>query len=120
MNNPQVLWLIGSIIGGSQGCLTNCIAALPQDLPQHPGLDPEVDHAPIRKQILSPTEERLALQNAFVILIQNTTSNYLKNFSMNYGHLDEFTCIVIDQKPIPTRVPYTTTLLSLFRLRASC
>jgi len=37
---------------------------LPENLPQHPGLDPNVDHAPIRKQILTPSEERLALQNA--------------------------------------------------------
>ena len=37
---------------------------LPKNLPLHPGLDPNVDHAPIRKQILTPSEERLALQNA--------------------------------------------------------
>tara|TARA_B100001741_G_scaffold157958_2_gene130481 strand:- start:94541 stop:96550 length:2010 start_codon:yes stop_codon:yes gene_type:complete len=37
---------------------------LPDDLPSHPGLEAHVDHAPIRKQILSGKEERLALQNA--------------------------------------------------------
>ena len=37
---------------------------LPKNLPQHPGLDPNVDHAPIRKQVLTPSQERLALQNA--------------------------------------------------------
>ncbi|MGB1660278.1 MAG: urocanate hydratase, partial [Candidatus Poseidoniaceae archaeon] len=37
---------------------------LPEELPPHPGLDPHVDHAPFRKQILSPSDERLALQNA--------------------------------------------------------
>ena len=37
---------------------------LPKNLPPHPGLDPNVDHAPVRKQILTPSEERLALQNA--------------------------------------------------------
>ncbi len=37
---------------------------LPDDLPAHPGLGEDVDHAPIRKRILSAKEERLALQNA--------------------------------------------------------
>ena len=37
---------------------------LPDNLPSHPGLEAHVDHAPIRKQILSGKEERLALQNA--------------------------------------------------------
>ena len=37
---------------------------LPEDLPPHPGLDEDIDHAPLRKQILSKKEERLALHNA--------------------------------------------------------
>ena len=37
---------------------------LPDDLPSHPGLDADVDHAPVRKRVLSVIEERLALQNA--------------------------------------------------------
>ena len=37
---------------------------LPEELPPHPGLDTDVDHAPLRKKILSPSDERLALQNA--------------------------------------------------------
>ena len=37
---------------------------LPDNLPSHPGLDAEVDHAPVRKRVLSVIEERLALQNA--------------------------------------------------------
>ncbi|MGB1913197.1 MAG: urocanate hydratase [Candidatus Poseidoniaceae archaeon] len=37
---------------------------IPEELPPHPGLDVNVDHAPIRKQTLSKSEERLALQNA--------------------------------------------------------
>ncbi|MGA0380688.1 MAG: hypothetical protein ACO3NJ_07825, partial [Candidatus Poseidoniaceae archaeon] len=37
---------------------------LPEELPTHPGIDPDVDHAPLRKQILSPQDERLALKNA--------------------------------------------------------
>ena len=41
----------------------SCIG-LPDKLPTHPGIDDSVDHAPIRKQILSSHEERLALANA--------------------------------------------------------
>ena len=37
---------------------------LPQDLPPHPGLEEDIDHAPLRKQILTRKEERLALRNA--------------------------------------------------------
>ena len=37
---------------------------IPEELPPHPGLDAKIDHAPIRKQTLSSSEERLALQNA--------------------------------------------------------
>tara|TARA_B100000003_G_scaffold172216_1_gene159958 strand:- start:572 stop:2569 length:1998 start_codon:yes stop_codon:yes gene_type:complete len=37
---------------------------LPKPLPEHPGIDPTVDHAPRRKDILSSSEKRLALQNA--------------------------------------------------------
>ena len=42
-----------------QSCL-----GLPDELPPHPGIDDSVDHAPIRKQVLSSDEERLALANA--------------------------------------------------------
>jgi len=41
----------------------SCIG-LPDELPPHPGIDDSVDHAPIRKQVLSSDEERLALANA--------------------------------------------------------
>ena len=37
---------------------------LPNHLPEHPGIDPTVDHAPRRKDILTLPEKRLALQNA--------------------------------------------------------
>lgn len=39
-------------------------AGLLSQLPNHPGLDASVDHAPIRKQVLSAQEERLAIENA--------------------------------------------------------
>tara|TARA_Y100000589_G_scaffold92448_1_gene87316 strand:+ start:64149 stop:66158 length:2010 start_codon:yes stop_codon:yes gene_type:complete len=41
----------------------SCIG-LPDELPPHPGIDDSVDHAPIRKQVLSSEGERLALANA--------------------------------------------------------
>ena len=39
-------------------------AGLPSQLPNHPGLEASVDHAPIRKQVLSSKEETLAIENA--------------------------------------------------------
>jgi len=44
--------------------VSNFSFGLPDDLPSHPGLDADVDHAPVRKRVLSVIEERLALQNA--------------------------------------------------------
>ncbi len=63
MNNPQVLWSSGLIRGGSWMSV-EMYRGIPEELPPHPGLDVNVDHAPIRKQTLSSSEERLALQNA--------------------------------------------------------
>ena len=37
---------------------------IPEMLPDHPGYDDTVDHAPIRRQILSPQQEQLAIRNA--------------------------------------------------------
>ena len=37
---------------------------IPYDLPPHPGISDDVDHAPKRRQILSTSEKRLALRNA--------------------------------------------------------
>jgi len=37
---------------------------IPAQLPPHPGIDPDVDHAPPRRDILTPDEKRLALHNA--------------------------------------------------------
>ena len=39
-------------------------AGITSQLPNHPGLDFTVDHAPVRKQVLSHVEERLAIENA--------------------------------------------------------
>ena len=37
---------------------------IPHDMPQHPGVDEGVDHAPKRRQVLTPKEKQLALRNA--------------------------------------------------------
>ena len=37
---------------------------IPKELPPHPGLDNNVDHAPNRRQVLSKQEKKLALKNA--------------------------------------------------------
>ncbi len=40
------------------------LAGIPAELPAHPGYDPHVSHAPVRKDILSSDEKKLALRNA--------------------------------------------------------
>ena len=37
---------------------------IPKELPPHPGMDNNVDHAPNRRQVLSKQEKKLALKNA--------------------------------------------------------
>lgn len=37
---------------------------IPRELPPHPGIDNNVDHAPNRRQVLSKQEKKLALKNA--------------------------------------------------------
>ena len=44
--------------------LESLTRGLPNPLPEHPGIDPSVDHAPRRKDILTLSEKRLALRNA--------------------------------------------------------
>ena len=43
---------------------TSILEGMPATLPPHPGMDPSVDHAPNRRQILSRDEKILALRNA--------------------------------------------------------
>lgn len=40
------------------------LSGIPSELPQPRPRDPEVNHAPVRKDILSPSEKKLALRNA--------------------------------------------------------
>ena len=40
------------------------LEGMPAELPPHPGIDPTVDHAPNRRQLLTAAEKRLAIRNA--------------------------------------------------------
>ena len=40
------------------------LEGMPVELPPHPGIDSTVDHAPNRRQLLTPTEKRFAIRNA--------------------------------------------------------
>ncbi|MFL2949666.1 MAG: urocanate hydratase [Candidatus Poseidoniaceae archaeon] len=52
-------------MGGEYQALKAHLAeGIPDTLPDHPGIDPSVDHAPKRRQILSTKEKKLALRNA--------------------------------------------------------
>ncbi len=43
---------------------TSILEGIPDTLPDHPGIDKSVDHAPIRRDVLTPLEKQLALKNA--------------------------------------------------------
>ena len=46
------------------GLRTHLAEGIPEDMPPHPGMDASVDHAPKRRQVLTPKEKQLALRNA--------------------------------------------------------
>ena len=46
------------------GLRTYIAEGIPDDMPLHPGMDASVDHAPKRRQVLTPKEKQLALRNA--------------------------------------------------------
>jgi urocanate hydratase len=56
------------------------VMGIPDELPNHPGIDDSVDHAPIRKQILTAQEERLAIQNALRYFKPNYHNVLAKEF----------------------------------------
>ena len=47
-----------------QSFAESILAGILAELPAHPGIDPSVSHAPVRKDILSADEKKLALRNA--------------------------------------------------------
>ena len=53
---------------------------IPTELPAHPGISDEVDHAPARRQILSSKEKKLALRNALRYFPENLHRELAKEF----------------------------------------
>lgn len=53
---------------------------IPTELPIHPGISDEVDHAPARRQILSNKEKKLALRNALRYFPENLHDELAKEF----------------------------------------
>lgn len=63
--NAQGWATFGTNMGAGMDGLRNHLAeGIPHDMPQHPGMDASVDHAPKRRQVLTPKEKQLALRNA--------------------------------------------------------
>ncbi len=63
---------------------------IPNEIPTHPGVDPDVDHVPVRRQILSANEKRLALSNAlryFPIHQHEILANEFANELETYGRI---------------------------------
>ena len=52
------------MVSSAEGLRLHLGEGIPCELPDHPGIDPSVDHAPKRRQILSTREKKLALRNA--------------------------------------------------------
>ena len=53
---------------------------IPNELPIHPGISDQVDHAPARRQILSHKEKKLALRNALRYFPENLHAELAKEF----------------------------------------
>ncbi|MFL2968736.1 MAG: urocanate hydratase [Candidatus Poseidoniaceae archaeon] len=53
---------------------------IPTELPNHPGISDEVDHAPARRQILSNKEKKLALRNALRYFPEDLHDELAKEF----------------------------------------
>jgi len=54
----------GAETAGVSASARSLVAGIPDELPEHPGHNPEIDHAPPRRQVLSAKEKELALANA--------------------------------------------------------
>ena len=63
---------------------------IPTDLPDHPGICPDVDHAPKRRQILTKSEKKLALKNALRYFPEKLHSTLATEFAKeleDYGRI---------------------------------
>ena len=56
--------MIGIIMGEDHSTLrASLLSGIPDNLPNHPGHDDSVDHAPNRRQVLDDDGKRLAIKN---------------------------------------------------------
>ena len=63
---------------------------IPSHLPEHPGLDMAVDHAPQRRQILNKNEKILAVKNALRYFPENLHPQLAQEFAQeldDYGRI---------------------------------
>ena len=67
---------------------------IPAELPPARPYDNNPGHAPRRKQILTPEEEKLALRNALRYFPKEWHASWLQNSPMNFASTAEYTCIV--------------------------
>lgn len=66
------------------------IAGIPDELPEHPGYDTTVNHAPRRKDILTPDQKKLALKNALRYFPQHLHAQLAPEFLhelQDYGRI---------------------------------
>ena len=66
------------------------IAGIPDTLPEHPGYDTTVNHAPRRKDILTPEQKKLALKNALRYFPQHLHAELAPEFLrelQDYGRI---------------------------------
>ena len=66
------------------------IDGIPKLIPDHPGIDQDLDHVPVRRQVLSSDEKRLALRNAlryFPIEHHEILADDFANELENYGRI---------------------------------
>ncbi len=71
-------------------CLTK---GIPDELPNHPGIDPSVPHAPKRSFSPSKEEFQLAIENALRYFPQKWHAQLAKEFAeelVKYGHIYMF------------------------------
>ena len=75
------------MVGNIDAMRTFVGEGIPNSIPEHPGISPDVDHAPKRRQILTMKEKHLALKNALRYFPVEQHSILAKEFAQE---LDEY------------------------------
>ena len=66
------------------------LTGIPEELPEHPGIDPSVSHAPVRPDMLTKEEKKLAIRNALRYFQENHHAFLAKEFAeelKTYGRI---------------------------------